>query len=122
MGEMLAWAEACGETDARFTDARHPDFQAHPGFTAKYSSSRTLPTDFPSLGNGRSVDGGKSVESLGPIRAGDLLSATSLIADIYEKTGRSGTMLFIVHQMRYANQRGEPVSIVDWRMIRNMES
>ena len=118
--EMLDWAEACGETDARFTDSTHPDFQAHPGFTAKYASRRTLPTDFPQLGDGRGVDGGKCVESLGPIRPGDVLGATILIADIYEKTGRSGTMVFIVHRMRYENQRGEPVSVVDWRMIRNV--
>jgi hypothetical protein len=36
--------------------------------------------------------------------------------DIY-KTGRSGTMLFIVHRMEFSNQRGEPVSVVDWRMV-----
>ena len=117
--EMLEWADACGETDPRFTDASHPDFQAHPGFTAKYASRRTLPSDFPDIGDGRGVDGGKGVESLAPIRQGDTLTATSLIADIYEKTGRSGTMIFIVHRMKYENQRGEPVSTVDWRMIRN---
>ena len=117
--EMLEWADACGETDPRFTDPSHPDFQAHPGFTAKYASRRTLPSDFPDIGDGRGVDGGKGVESLAPIRRGDTLTATSLIADIYEKTGRSGTMIFIVHRMKYENQRGEPVSTVDWRMIRN---
>ena len=26
-------------------------------------------------------------------------------------------MLFIVHRMEFSNQRGEPVSIVDWRMV-----
>ena len=41
----------------------------------------------------------------------------SKIHDIYEKTGRSGTMVFIVHRMEFSNQRGEPVSIVDWRFL-----
>jgi hypothetical protein len=26
-------------------------------------------------------------------------------------------MLFIVHRMEFQNQRGEPVSTVDWRMV-----
>ena len=38
--------------------------------------------------------------------------------DIYEKTGRSGLMVFIVHRMEFENQDGTPVSIVDWRLVR----
>jgi hypothetical protein len=115
---MLDWATACGETDPRFTDPDHPDFQAHPTYTAQFGSGRWLPDGFPQLGSGGGVDGGKAVEIHNAIRAGDVLNATSEIADIYEKTGRSGTMIFIVHRMVFANQDGEPVATVDWRMIR----
>ena len=118
--DLLAYADACGETDTRFTDPSNPDFQGHPGYASHLVAARALPDAFPSMGNGRGVDGGKSVDSLTPIRAGDVLTATSEIADIYDKTGRSGTMVFIVHRMRYENQRGEPVAVVDWRMIRNV--
>ena len=118
--DLLDWADACGETDTRFTDPANPDFQAHPGFTSHLVSGRALPVGFPSLGDGRGIDGGKSVRSLAPIRLGDTLSATSEIADIYDKTGRSGTMVFIVHRMTFENQQGQPVSVVDWRMIRNL--
>ena len=34
--EMVAWADACGETDPRFIDPDHPDFQAHPSFTTHW--------------------------------------------------------------------------------------
>ena len=117
--KMLAWAEACGETDPRFTDPSNPDFQAHPTFTASLVSRRVLPQDFPKIGGPRGIDGGKAVEILRPIRPGDKLKASATIADIYEKTGRSGTMTFIVQRMSFVNQRDEPVSTVDWKMIRN---
>ena len=118
--DLLDWADACGETDPRFTDPANAEFQAHPGFTSHLVSGRALPEGFPSLGDGRGIDGGKSVRSIAPIRVGDTLSATAEIADIYDKTGRSGTMVFIVHRMSFENQQGEPVSVVDWRMIRNV--
>lgn len=119
---MLDWAEACGETDPRFVDPSHPDFQAHPTFPACLNSGPILPKDFPELGNGRGIDGGKSVEVHAPIRPGDELTGHSLIADIYDKTGRSGTMIFIVHRMNFVNQAGTPVATVDWRMIRATDS
>lgn len=115
---MVDWAEACGETDPRFIDPDHPDFQAHPTFVAHFGARKMVPDGFPELGNGRGMDGGKSVELHRPIRAGDVLGSTSEIADVYEKTGRSGTMIFIVHRMNFTNQHGEPVATVDWRMIR----
>ena len=115
--EMLAFARACGETDPRFTDPSHPNFQAPPTFTSKFVSRRILPEAFPYLG-ARGFDAGKTVEVLGPVRPDDTLTAHSKIADIYEKTGRSGHMLFIVHRMEFSNQDGQPVSVVDWRLVR----
>ena len=38
--------------------------------------------------------------------------------DVYAKTGRSGTMVFIVNRMTFSDQQGQPVATVDWRMIR----
>jgi acyl dehydratase len=115
--ETLEFARACGETDPRFTDPGHPDFQASPTFTAKFVSRRVLPDEFRRFG-GRGFDAGKTVSIKGPVRPGDRLTARSRIADIYEKTGRSGLMIFIVHRMEFTNQRGEPATVVDWRMVR----
>ena len=117
---MVAWAESCGDTDPRFIDPSNPDFQAYPNFTAQLTTHRVLPDDFPKIGPGFGIDGGKSVECLAPIRVGDTLTGTATIADIFDKTGRSGTMVFIVQRMTYHNQRGEHVSTVDWKMIRQL--
>ena len=116
--EMLDFAHACGEAEPKFTDPSDPDFQAPPTFTAKLMSrGRLMPDLFPRIGGG-GFDAGKRVEVRAPLRPGDTLVGRSRIADIYEKTGRSGSMIFIVHQMEFRNQRDELVSIVDWRMVR----
>jgi acyl dehydratase len=49
-------------------------------------------------------------EFLSPIRVGDVLSASSVIADIYEREGRSGKMAFIIRETTYTNQNGEEVA------------
>jgi N-terminal half of MaoC dehydratase len=116
---MLEWAVACGETDPRFVDPDHPDFQASTAFPTQVNAARILPAHFPSFGSGRGIDGGKSIEWHRPMRAGEKLHATVQIADIYDKTGRSGTMVFIVNRMTFSDAQGRTVAVVDWRMIRN---
>ena len=117
--DLVEWAISSGETDPRFTDPAHPDFQAQAAYATHFNARRVLPEDFPTFGSGRGIDGGKSVDSLAPIRPGDTLTAHVELADIYEKTGRSGTMVFIVNRMKFVNQDGVHVATVDWKMIRN---
>ena len=119
--EAIEFAKACGETEPRFLEPSDPDFQAPPTFTAKFVSRRILPEAFPSLGT-RGFDGGKTVYAHAPIRPGETLTAKSKIADIYEKTGRSGPMVFLVHRMEFRNALDELVSVVDWRMIRQPDA
>ncbi len=114
--EIAGYARAVGETEPRFTDPAHPDFRAPPTFTAKFVSRRVLPEAFPRLG-GQGFDAGKTVVCHAPVRPGDKIIAHSRIADVYEKTGRSGAMVFIVHRMEFRNQRDELLSVVDWRMV-----
>lgn len=114
---MLAWAQACGETEARFVDPSHPDFQAHPTFASKFMHQPGLPEDFPTFSNRPGIDGGKSVELLRPLRAGEHLAGTAAVADVYEKTGRSGSMYFVVHRTTFHDEAGEKVAVVDWRLV-----
>ena len=115
-GPMTEFAIACGETAPHYTDPEHPDLRAVTSYTSRFHGRRSLPSNFP-VKMHASFDAGKSVEALGEIRPGDKLVARSHIHDVYEKTGRSGGMLFIVHRMEFSNQAGELVSIVDWRMV-----
>ena len=51
---MLDWALSCGETDPRFIDSDHPDFQASTAFPSHVNAARMLPDDFTQIGSGPS--------------------------------------------------------------------
>ena len=55
---------------------------------------------------------GQRVQPIAPIYAGDRLTASSHLKDVYAKTGRSGTMVFIVWETTFRNQDGEVVAEV----------
>lgn len=59
----------------------------------------------------RAMAGGNEVEFFKPIRVGDRITRRSKIADIYEKEGRSGTLVFTVYETRYSNQNGDLVAV-----------
>ena len=113
---LVGFATACGETHPRFTDVENPDFQGVPNYLTRIHGTRTLPLEFP-VEMHRCFDAGKSIEFHRAVRAGDRVTGRSEIADIYEKSGRSGTMLFIVHRMNFYNQGGDHLATVDWRLV-----
>ena len=117
---LSEYAAARGETADYYLDPEHPQLRAVTNYTTRYHGRRSLPEGFP-IKMHASFDAGKSVQFLGDIHPGDKLIARSHIHDIYEKTGRSGGMLFIVHRMEFSTQANEPVSIVDWRMVVRLE-
>ena len=115
---VLEWAISAGETDPRFIDPEHPDYQVSTAFPTHVNIARMLPDEFPLFGSGRGIDGGKSIEWHRPMRVGERLHADVQIADVYAKTGRSGTMVFIVNRTTFTDADGNPVATVDWRSIR----
>jgi acyl dehydratase/predicted metal-dependent phosphoesterase TrpH len=52
-----------------------------------------------------------------PIRPGDVIDAYGQVKEVYEKTGRSGRMVFVVRSTRYVNQHGENVAITENSMV-----
>jgi len=57
------------------------------------------------------------VELHAPVRPGDVLTMVSTIHDIYEKTGRTGSMYFIVIRNEVTNQQGAKVAVIDHRIM-----
>jgi len=55
------------------------------------------------------VHGEQEFEYTRPIQAGETLTLTGRIADIYEKTGSSGTLDFVVLETEARDAAGEPV-------------
>ena len=65
----------------------------------------------PPLRVSRSMAGGNEVEFFRPMRPGDKITRVSKIADIYEKQGRGGPLVFTVYEHRYTNQDGDLVAL-----------
>ncbi len=115
------WAEAIDDPNPLYHDeeyarkSKHGGMIAPPGFIGNYA--------FPNKTGGdprvkspftRQLNGGSAFEFLKPVRPGDVLTATSKLADLYEREGRLGIgrMLFQVFDVIFRNQQGETVVIV----------
>ena len=111
----IEYARLCGETEKRFLNPDHPDFQAPPTYIASLTGRRALPKDFPRLGLG--MDAGKGVECFKPIRPGQTLIGKTHLHDIYTKTGRSGRMVFTVSRIEFFDSDGTHLANADSRVV-----
>ncbi|MGR8921484.1 MAG: FAS1-like dehydratase domain-containing protein [Gammaproteobacteria bacterium] len=57
----------------------------------------------------RVMAGGVRQRYFRAVRPGDVLTITRSIADIFEKQGSSGPLIFVVYEIRVTTQDGEPV-------------
>ena len=60
----------------------------------------------------RILHGEQEFEHYKPIRPGETYLCQSRITDIYEKTGRSGAMAFVVREMAVVDRESEIVCLV----------
>ena len=109
-------ARLSGEPLPEFTDPGHPEFQASPAYIATLASGRHLPVDFPRLG-GIPMDGGKAVTCIRPVPAGQPLTGRTHLHDIYDKSGRSGRMIFMVSRMQIYDAAGAHLATNDSHMV-----
>jgi acyl dehydratase len=119
--ELIAnFCAAIGETNPLYTDSRaasagpHGGIVAPPSLAAIFGDGEDIFPHYPRL-NTRRLLAGIDMELLAPIRAGDTLTVTSRISEIYEKTGRSGSMVFVVISSVLTNQNGEVAVRIDHR-------
>ncbi len=121
--EMIReFCEALGETNPLYTDAEaakngpYGGIIAPPSFAVTFRNGRHFFQNIPRFGRA-GFDAGKDVEFVAPLRPGDKVTLNSSVKEIYEKTGRSGTMVFVVVRSTLKNQRGEVVAHIDHRFM-----
>ena len=115
--ELIAFAAALGETHPEYTEPGSA-LVGHPTFCLRYKGNRFYPDRLPKNINVRTgFDAGKDIAFGEPVRPGDVLDIRSTLHEIYEKTGRSGSMYFVVIRFTITNQRGETVAVVDNRFM-----
>ena len=117
-GELIqTFNRSIGETNPVFTDgaaaraAGYADVLAPPTFCTLLVRNVELPDIDLKFGRTR-FHTGQRVQARAPIVAGDRLTASSHLKEVYPKTGRSGTMVFEVWETTFRNQDGAVVADV----------
>ena len=121
--KLQAFAEAVGETNPIYSSeeaakaAGYDSIIAPPAFlnTLIIGSGRPDPkVDFGTL----TFHSGQALEVYCPVKAGDTIRAVTSLEDIYAKTGRSGTMVFIVWKTTLINQEDAQVAVARESFVR----
>ena len=113
---VATYARSVGEDNPIHTDADaaraagYADVVAPPTMCALFERGE-LPDIKLQFGR-RQFHGGQRVEPRAPIVAGDTLTASSHLKDVYAKTGRSGTMVHVVWETTFRNQDDRIVAAV----------
>ena len=128
------FAVATGDTNPLYADeavarlSRHGGVIAPPTMVCETGQFYTAPQsadgylghrwDLP-IESDRNIRGGNEYELLQPVRPDDRITVTWRIVDIYERGSRRGdSLIFIISEARYSNQRGELLAINRETMIR----
>ena len=112
---IRAFTQSTGESDPVFVDetaAREAGYRglvAPPTFCTVLVEGMALPDIKLKFGR-MQIHAGERVQPRAPVVAGDQLTASSRLKDVYAKTGRSGTMVFISWETTFRNQHGEVVA------------
>jgi MaoC dehydratase-like protein len=115
--ELIDFARALGETRPEYTQPG-PDLVGHPTWCVRYKGNKFYPDSIPATINVRTgFDAGKDIELGVPVLPGDHVEVASTLHEVYEKTGRSGSMVFVVIRYTMTNQRGEMLAVVDNRFM-----
>jgi len=121
--EMIAaFCAAIGETNPLYTDpqaaAQGPNggLVAPPSLAGSFGAAENVLQQLPQS-KVRRLLAGIDVDFVLPIRPGDTITIASQVTDTYEKTGRSGSMLFIVFRSTLTNQHGKVAAHLDYRFV-----
>ncbi|MGH7933101.1 MAG: FAS1-like dehydratase domain-containing protein [Candidatus Binataceae bacterium] len=121
--KMIAdFCAAIGETNPLYTDGETAQkgpygvLVAPPSYAAAFRDGDNISEQVSRYGT-RRLAAGMDVDFVIPIRAGDSVTIVSSIKEVYEKTGRSGAMIFVVIRSTLKNQHGEVVAYIDHRFM-----
>ncbi len=114
---IQSFTRSVGETNPVFTDEDAARAAGYSGLVAPPTLCTVLVhrVSLPSINlkfGKMQVHAGQRVQPRAPIVAGDQVTASSHLKDVYAKTGRSGIMVFIVWETTFRNQNGEVVADV----------
>ena len=114
------WVAAIGNPNPLYHDeeyaqkSKYGGIIAPPGFLGNYAYPARVGKPAPQvkLPFTRGLAGGDEYEFFKPVRAGEVLTATTKLVDLYERQGRPGIgrMLFQIIEITHRNQQSEVVA------------
>jgi hypothetical protein len=96
-GHVRRFCEAIGDDDPRWLK------EAPPTFVVALGTETPQIPEALEYGKGW-LNGGDRFEYLEPVRIGDEIRTRTVLADVYEKQGGSGGLLFLIFDTEYVNQ------------------
>lgn len=124
--DIRRFAQAIGATDRVHYDeayartTRHGAIVAPPLFCQSLTYEDVPPEQLPADGSPlelhvpipaqRAVGGGSDYTIHRLVRAGEVITVTSRLKDIYTKQGKSGLLYLVVVETLFEDERGEPVA------------
>lgn len=113
-GAIIKFAQAIGDDNPLFNDEQAARKSRYGGMIAPPTFMRSLisnsPPSFKSPYSA-ALDGGSEWEYFEPVRPGDRITVTTKLADLFERPGRLGNMLFAIRETAYVNQFGATTAI-----------
>jgi hypothetical protein len=110
-GHLMRFVQAIGDPNPRWRD------EAPPTYLVSLVPVSMHLAEAEEYGKGW-LNGGNRFEYFEPVMIGDRITATGKVADVYEKSGSSGTLLFIIFETEYVNQHGRTVARLRGTAIR----
>ena len=113
---LLEYADLMGTTHPIYLDPKAArargfrDIVAMPTFLVAEASLPLVPPEIPFTGGG--LNAGYDCAFYASVYPGDTLTYSTCIADLYEKTGRSGTMHFVIRETTVTNQHDNIVALI----------
>ena len=117
-GAIRKWADAIGDPNPLYHDEKYAKKRGYrsiiapPAFIAHYAFPIEPSQKQVSIRNPftRRLNGGNEYESFQAIQAGDFITSTTKVAELFEREGRLGKMLFIIYETTHKNQEGGVVA------------
>ncbi len=111
---LLDYADLMGMSHPVYLDPEaartrgYRDIIAMPTFLIADAASPLVPPEIPFTGGG--LNAGYECTFYEVVYPGDTLTFSTCIADLYDKTGRSGIMHFVIRETTITNQHGDTVA------------
>ncbi len=96
-GHVRRFCEAIGDDDPRWLK------EAPPTFVVALGSETPQIPEVLAYGLGW-LNGGDRFDFIEPVRVGDTVRSRTRLVDAYEKTGSSGSLLFLIFETEHRNQ------------------